>query len=151
MRVNSKELSKKIKDLLIVRENDGSYNLFGKYIIKPSNNGLYELTLLNEDTIKISFSSLKNAVTWCVFEKNNKYKEIKHIQDLDNLIGSLEVHIAQYKNLAIKTKDRELKDIYMAKLFEDKLRKKQAVDQLNSYVAWSKYWQEKKFEENQAI
>lgn len=151
MRVNTKELSKKIYDLLIVRENDGSYNLFGSYIINPTNDGFYIVNLLKEPETKYTFLSLKNAVTWCVFEKNKKYKEIKHIQELDSLLGSLDVNIAQHKKLVEKAADIESKNIYSAKLYEDKLKKKIALQQMNDYVATSKYWQNKKFAENQAI
>lgn len=148
--MNPRDLSNKIKDLFIVREYDGSYNLFGRYLIKPSEDGLYEVSFVKDEGEKYTFSSLKNAVTWCVFEKNKKYKEIKHIQDLDNILGSLDVSIAQHKKLAEKVEDIELKDIFLAKLYEEKLKKRVALEQMNEYVNISKYWQTKKFAENQA-
>jgi len=138
-------LKNKIADLFIVRENDGSYNLFGKYLIKKEVDAFR--VFLEENNNPYEFSSLRNAVTWCVFEKNNKLKETKRIHELDELISSLDVLIAQHTKLAEKTKNED-KDIYCAKLIENKYRKKQALSEIEEYVNLSKYWQNKKFAEN---
>lgn len=139
-------LKKKINDLFIVRENDGSYNLFGKYTVIPDNNS-YKVNV-NGETEFLHFSSLRNAVTWCVFEKNNKYKEIKRIHELDELISSLNVIIAQHTKLLEKTTSED-KYIYSAKLAEGKVKKKQAIKEIEEYANISRYWQRKKFSENQ--
>lgn len=140
-----KDIANKIKDLLIIREDDGSYNLFGKYKVKPESNGY--LVYLNEEPI-YNFSSLKHAVTWCIFEKNQKHKEIKRIVELDSFIGSLDVAIAQHKKLLEKTVDKETKSIYMAKLIEEKRKKSLLTKEILDYVTLSKHWQNKKFAEN---
>ena len=139
-------LKKKINDLFIVRENDGSYNLFGKYTVIPDNNS-YKVNV-NGETEFLHFSSLRNAVTWCVFEKNNKYKEIKRIHELDELISSLNVIIAQHTKLLEKTTSED-KYIYSAKFAEGKVKKKQAIKEIEEYANISSYWQRKKFSENQ--
>lgn len=147
--MNKKDLATKIHDLLIVREDDGSYILFGKYIVIPTNNGFYEASLLKEPEKTVEFSSLKHAVTWCVFEKNKKMKDVGRIAELDNMLGSLEVQIAQHKRMVDKHKSSEDKYIYMAKLNEAKRKKVLALQEINNYVAMSKYWQNSKFAENQ--
>lgn len=139
-------LKKKINDLFIVRENDGSYNLFGKYTVIPENNS-YKVNV-NGETDFLHFSSLRNAVTWCVFEKNNKYKEVKRIHELDELISSLNVIIAQHTKLLEKTTSED-KYIFSAKLAEGKVKKKQAMKEIEEYANISRYWQRKKFSENQ--
>jgi len=139
-------LHKKIKDLFIVKEDDGSYVLFGKYLVIPKDD-LFEIVIEGE-TGNIAFSSLKNAVTWCVFEKNNKYKEIKRLLELDQMIGSLSVHISQYERLAKKNTGLE-RDIYIARLIEEKARRKQALEEIQDYVQISRFLQTKKFRENQ--
>jgi hypothetical protein len=139
-------LKKKISELFIVRENDGSYNLFGKYAVVPVNN-TYKLNVIGEPEYYF-FSSLRNAVTWCVFDKNNKYKEVKRIHELDELISSLDVIIAQHTKLLEKTKNED-KYIYSAKLAEGKYKKKQALQEIEKYASISRYWQRKKFNENQ--
>lgn len=148
--MNNRDLKKKIHDLLIIKNDDGSYYLFGKYLIIP-NNGLYQLTIQDEDIAEsYLFSSLKNAVTWCVFANSRKYKEVKRIEELDCLVSSLDVAIAQHKKLVSnKAKNAEDRSIYMAKLYEEKLRKQQALSEINEFVTLSKFLQTKKFAENQ--
>lgn len=145
--MNSKELSNKIHDLLIVRNDDGSYNLFGRYLVVPDNQGWFTVYKANTE-ISNTFSTLKNAVTWCVFDKNNKYKEIKRIHELDHLLCSINVNIAQHTKLALKSQNLEDKSIYLAKLYEDKLKKREMLSEINDYITTSKYLQSKKFEEN---
>lgn len=140
-------LKTKIKDLFIVKEDDGSYNLFGKYLIIPQSTNLYKVVVA-ESTDQYYFSSLRNAVTWCVFEKNNKYKEIKRICDLDELISSLEVVIGQNKRLLLRAATDD-KYIYAAKLEEAKYKKKNAIKEIEEYISLSRYWQNNKFKENQ--
>jgi hypothetical protein len=147
--MNKKDLVNKIQDLFIVREYDGTYNLFGRYIVKPTLEGYYVVTFA-EDNISLEFSTLRHAVTWCVFQKNNKYKEIKRIYELDGLLGSLDVSIEQHKRRINKSKSSEDKYIYLAKLEEDKRKKRLALAEINGYAELSKYWQNKKFQENQA-
>lgn len=145
--MNRREIANKIRDLFIVREDDGSYNLFGRYIIIPTKYGSYKVTV-QEDNIELDFSLLRYAVTWCVFQKNNRYKEINRIYELDGLLSGLNVSIEQHKKLAIKTKNSDDRFIYLAKLEEDKRKKRLFLNELNNYAEQSKYWQNKKFMEN---
>jgi len=147
--MNKTYLAKKIKDIFIVKEYDGSYNLFGTYVIRPQSQGTFIVTTINDPYADIvEFSSLKYAVTYCVFEKNRKDKETRRLRELDQYIGALEVSIAQHKKLMQK---REIPDkfIYLAKLGEDQLRRKNAQKELDSYAALSKYLQTKKYQEYQ--
>jgi hypothetical protein len=145
--MNKRDIVSKIKDLFIVREDDGSYNLFGRYLINPSKTGVYTVTDLYENN-NLDFCVLRHAVTWCVFQKNNKYKEIKRIHELDSLLSGIDVSIQQHRKLAEKTKNSNDKFIYLAKLQEDKRKKLMLLNELNSYAEQSKYWQTKKFMEN---
>lgn len=148
--MNKKELSSKIKTLLIVREDDGSYFLFGKFQIVPDSEGNYHLVDIIDKQKIHTFSSLKNAVTYCVFEKHKKYKELKRIVDLDSTIGSLETMIEQHTRLLQKSADLGYKSIYQAKLYEEKLKKKAMTTEINSYISISKHWQNKEFADNEA-
>ena len=141
-------LKKKINKLFIVKEDDGTYNLFGKFIILPIND-LYKVQNLNEDRTYI-FSSLKNAVTYCVFEKNNKKRETCRIIDLDETIGSLEMKILQYTKL-LKKADEAGNEIYSAKITESRYKRALAIRELEGYINDSKYYQSKEFKENQQI
>jgi hypothetical protein len=144
--MNKKELSNKINDLLILRDEDGSYFLFGKYRIIPDKLGNFQV--INNDEFIHNFANLKNAVTWCVFDKNKKYKDMRRIVELDDMLGGIDVSIAQHKRLADKTISFEDKSIYLAKLYEDKLKKRSWTQEINAYIKISKHWQTKKFDEN---
>lgn len=147
--MNKAYIQKKIKELFIVQENDGSYNLFGTYMVIPQPNGAFKVSVMDKNDQSIEFSSLKYAVSWCVFEKNNRPKERERIHILDQIINSLEVTMFQYKKLAqkVKTSDR---DIYLAKFLEDKLKRKKAVQEIEQYTSMSRYIQNKKFAESKA-
>lgn len=147
--MNTKDLVRKIHDLFIVREYDGSYNLFGKYVVHE-NNGLYKVTVLNDDKFGV-FGTLKNAVTWCVFEKNNKYKEKRRLEELDELLASTDVSIAIHAKLVQRTVDLESKSIYQAKLVEEKRKKRYLLKEINDYNNLSKYMQRKKYDESGQI
>jgi len=141
-------LEKKIKDIFIVEEYDGSYNLFGTYIIR-NENGLYKVAMPRDPYFKeLDFSSLQYAVTWCVFEKTRKNKENKRVYELDRYIGALDVAIAQHTKL-LKKRPLPDKYIYIAKLAEDKYKKRLALKELSGYTSLSKYIQTNKFKEYQ--
>lgn len=142
--MNSKELVNKIHDLLIIREDSGNYHLFGKYYI--TNNHEYFTVNIKDEIEEYDFATLQHAFTWCVFAKNKKHKDIKRIQELDNELSSLNVAIEQHKKLVIK--NTENKWIYLAKLNEEKLKRKLLLEEIKSYITISKIWQSKKFEEN---
>lgn len=147
--MNRYDIKNKIKDLFIVQEDDGSYNLFGSYLVNQLDNGIYKIAIINSDYHRdtIEMSTLKYAVTWCVFEKNNKYKERERVHELDQLISSLNVNITQHKKLAQKTSTPD-KFIYLAKLNEEKMKKKQALEEIEHYAAISRYLQGKKYLES---
>lgn len=147
MNMNKSYLANKIKDVFIVKEYDGSYNLFGTYIINLEKSGIFKITnMLDPYAEQVEFSTLKYAVTYCVFEKNRRDKETKRLKELDRYIGGLEVSIAQHKKLM---NSREIPDkfIYLAKLSEDQLRRKNALKEIDSYASISKHLQTKKYQE----
>jgi len=149
MIMNKSNLVKKIKDIFIVKEYDGTYNLFGTYIIRPESNGIFRVTTINDPYAdEPEFSTLRYAVTYCVFEKNRKDKETKRLKELDRYIGGLDVSIAQHKKLMQK---REVPDkfIYLAKLAEDQLRRKNALKEIDGYASLSKHLQTRKYQEYQ--
>lgn len=145
----TKDLSSKINDLLVLKEEDGTYFLFGKFKIVQENQ-YFLLFDLRDNNLVHSFSSLKNAFTYCVFDNNKKYKELKRIIDLDDQLAGIEVILSQHKKLAEKTQNNDDKSIYMAKLLEGQRKKHVMLQEIKSYISISKYWQHRKFEENKA-
>jgi hypothetical protein len=51
----------------------------------------------------------------------------------------------QHQRLAKKANSSEAKLIYLAKLTEEKLRRKTMINEINSYVNQSKLWQTQRF------
>jgi len=134
---------KRLSELSIIQGPDGSYFLFGKYSIKK-NNGYYVVEIDKIDVIK-PFNILKNAVAWCTYDKRNSIYESNRIYNLDNKLSSIDSEITIHQQLAKKAKKLEEKLIYLAKLGEEKMEKKQILDELDSYVESSKIWQTKQF------
>lgn len=144
--MNKHDLAKKINDLLIIKQ-DNQYYLFGQYIITKINE-LYKVTNMRDSELTLDFAQLKHAVTWCVFHKNKKHKDLPKIAELDETLDGLQVTITILKKLAEKA-HKEDKPIYLAKLGEDKLKRQQALKAMNFYIDTSKYWQTKSYKDNQ--
>jgi hypothetical protein len=143
-----REYENKAKDISIMRNPDGSYELYDKYVI--TENKISKKYLIQKRTTHLekNFSSLKNAVTWCVFEKYNKINEMKRIEQLDETIEFMEASIIRYKSLIQKTKDQEYRLIYSAKLSIDEIKKAALVEELLGFISDAKLWQEKLFVKN---
>ena len=144
--MNKSDIKNKISELFISRDNEGTYNLFGNYVISTVD-GQYHLTK-EAGTEPLIFYTLKHAVTWCVFDKANKYKEVKRVHELDNDLVSADALIANYNRL-MSTCTNSNKYIYKAKLIEQKLKKRKMLQEISDFTGLSKYMQTKKFVENQ--
>lgn len=135
-------------DIAIFKNIDGSYELFNRYIIIEDDNQSFIVTPKFTSQVR-SFSTLKNAVTWCIFDKRNKFREIIRIEELDRMIGSTEVSMTIQKRLIKKSRSIENKLIYIAKLSEEKAKKQRMVQEMASYISESRNWQTKKFTVNE--
>lgn len=143
-----RELTPKLKDLLIVKGEDGAYHLFGKYKIIRDMHGYYNVHNTKKFQESIRFSSLKNAVTYCVFEKNNRKDYNKRLIELDDIISSLDAAIIMHKKLLVSQKPLEDKLIFLTKLEEEKRKKRKLSEEINTYIETSKRWQNKIYQEN---
>ena len=119
--VSGPELQR-LQETTVLQNENGDYELFGQYTVSKEGNG-YAITRLNDDTPLI-FGSLQNAVTWATLDKQVK-----------------EIHFKRYKN----SKDGDTKLLYLTKLQEDRIKKKQVAHELQSYVNTIRAWQMKKF------
>ena len=134
---------KRLSELSIIQGPDGSYLLFSKYSIKK-NDG-YFVVEMDRIAGNKSFNVLKNAVAWCTYDKRNNIYDTNRIYDLDNKLSSIDAAILVHQRLAKKAKKLEEKLIYLAKLGEEKMEKKQIIEELDRYVESSKIWQSKQF------
>lgn len=143
--VLSKTKFQDIENLTILPGNDGSYQVFGRYsIIKQDQNNII-VKLLNGDTVN-SFYNMKSAICWCVFDRRGLYMSANRILALDNKLSGLDVSIAIHTKLVNNAKEMTNKLIYLAKLNEEKLQKREMTDELNRYINDSYNWQQKQFD-----
>lgn len=130
-----------LEDVAIFKNEDGSYTLFDKYNIQKNSDHYLVITRSEE----LSFSTLKNAVTWCVFENRKKYMTSNRIKHLDQLISSSKVAIEIQRNILKRVKGIEDMLIHSAKLHEEELKKNTMLQEIEGYIQESIYWQTKKF------
>jgi hypothetical protein len=142
-KVIPKETINNLADLSIFKDQDGSYHLFDKYIIKRVQDE-YEVTVNSFDTNK-KFYTLKHAVTWCTFDKRNRIVDSNRIYELDKKVAGLESTIQGHQKLIKSAKNMDDKLIYLAKLGEEKMKKRQLYDELGHYISISRSWQTNRF------
>lgn len=132
----------KVSELSIMQGPDGSYFLFNKYTI----NKIDDYYVVTKDSVAgtKSFNILKNAVAWCTYDKQNIFYEANRILELDNKLASVDSEIQVHQNLAKRAKKLEEKLIYLAKMGEEKMERKQITEELAGYVSSSKIWQNKR-------
>jgi len=131
-----------VKDWFIIQNNENSYLLFNKFEIVRKKNyyNIYQFTNSEVQT----FYSLKNAVTWCIFENLSKYSEAYAVKNLDYKIESLTFNELYHKKLFNNCKELNQKILYFIKHNEDKKQKILAEEQIESYINTSRYWLHKK-------
>ena len=134
---------KAISDVLIERYDNGVYHLFEKYQIKKIK-GVYVIDCLTHAD-ELYFYALKNAVAWCIFDKQVNVSTAKRILDLDKGLVGADSNIQLHRTLVRKTKKTEDKLVYLAKMGEEKLKREHMATELAGYLEESKRWQMKKF------
>ena len=141
--VSTKEMND-LQDISIFETSKDNFIVFKNYqVIKKSKTDI-DVCLTNGDLVH-SFSSMRNAICWCIFDKRGKYILANRIITLDRSISNEEVQINVHKNLFRKAKKTDDKLIFLAKLNEDKFRRSIMYRELESYVYQSDYWQQNQF------
>ncbi len=143
--INEKTINN-LNDVLILKESLNEYNLFNKYVIEKVDNKI--ITYNKNTDVKHDFTSVKNAMAWCILDKRNKFYEANRLLALDRTLKSLEVDIKLHKNLFLKSKEKENKFIYLAKLNEDKVKVSVIKKEIYGFLQEVDRWQRKKFEQN---
>jgi hypothetical protein len=141
--ISSREIDD-LQDISIFEMSKDNYVVFKRYHIAKKSKTDIDVTLTNGDLVH-SFSSMRNAICWCIFDKRGKYVLADRIITLDRSISNEEVQINVHKNLFRKSKKTEDKLIFLAKLNEDKFRRSTMYQELEGYVNQSDYWQKHQF------
>ena len=141
--ISTKEMNN-LQDISIFEPSKDNFIVFKNYqVIKKSKTDI-DVYLTNGDLVH-SFSSMRNAICWCIFDKRGKYVLANRIITLDRSISNEEVQINIHNNLFKKAKKTDDKLIFLAKLNEDKFRRNTMYRELESYVGQSDYWQQHQF------
>ena len=134
----------KLEDVIIFQNPDNSYELFNTYHINKNDTNEYIVKMHTTFTTH-NFNTLKHAVAWCTFDKRNLIYQCKRILTLDNLLAGTEVDISLHTQMFKNAKNTEDRLIFLSKLSEDKLKKRQITDELYTYINDSKKWQTRRF------
>ena len=133
-----------LEDVIIFQNPDNSYELFNAYHINKNDNNEYVVKMHTTFTSH-NFNTLKHAVAWCTFDKRNLLYQSNRILKLDSLLAGLEVDISLHTKLFKKAKNTDDRLIFLSKLSEDKLKKRQITEELYTYINDSKRWQINRF------
>lgn len=136
------ELQSELRDILITKDANGTYSLFGKYSISPSN-GYFKVRSKN---LYVEFSTLKNAFAYVTLHNDQKYREANRIQRLDLRLCSVNVELQVHRNI-LKNTDNKL--LYMIKIQEETIKKRRIVEEIKSYINSSIRIQAKRFNQSE--
>ena len=134
-----------LQDIIIYQDDNGAYNVYGKYVITKTADGTYNVSILGTYTEK-SFYKLKNALAWCGFDKRTFIKKAKRLHQLDQMIFSMDTEIQLHTRLIKKKKDVESTLIYLSKLSENKAKKRSYTHELSHFLAEYQQWQTQLFD-----
>ena len=140
------ELRSDIKDLMIVQHDQSTY-LFGKYTISKDSNGYF---CVRGNHTSADFEDLKTAVAYTVLHHERKHREAERIAQLDINLSSIKFELKVHRNMLRNKSYSNDKLIHEIKVQEDTIRKKSILDEIQSYIASSRYLQTKKFNQKQA-
>jgi hypothetical protein len=132
-----------LEDIAVFQEDDGSYNMFGKYEIKKVKDS-YNVSAVGGNFIH-SFYKLRYAVCWCIFDRRNKFYDSRKIIELDRQLSSIDIDIQIHQRLLKKSKVSDERIIFACKLNEDKDRRARVLRELMAYVIVSNQWQINRF------
>lgn len=141
--ISSPRTTKLLKSLILPNGN-GEYLLFGIYVIIKERD-CYSVHIGNEQIN--TFSDLKTAVTWATMDHRNLIMESNKVSMLDKQINSSEFNIELYKKMYKKSKDVDMKAIYLNKLQTNTIKKKELTCELDLHIRKMQKWQQSKFAE----
>lgn len=136
-----KEFPKILTNLIFPNE-DGSFEVFGRYVIKKEK-AVYRVYF--SDTDMGMFSSTKTALSWCIAAKFSNYNLARDILILDKKLMSLTNDINARANIADRSKNSLFRETVETKLETKIIHKKQVEQQLTKCVNYAKYYQQKGF------
>lgn len=134
---------KEVMPNMIWRDENGDYEVFGRYIISKVSSHLYEVNI--HATCVGRFNSTKTALSWCIADKYKNYNLAREILTVDNILGNLTNDIFIRAAMANKTKKTQFREDIETKLETKIIRKRELETQLDKCVKRAKYLQQRGF------
>jgi hypothetical protein len=126
----------------IWKNKNGSYEVFGRYTIETAAAG-YRVCC-NQDPVG-TFSSTRTAISWCIADRCQAYNTARQLLSLDHRVAELAQDIQARLAISDRSGNPGLKEIIVTKLESKILQKKLLENQLNKCVNWTKYCQQRGF------
>jgi len=131
----------------IWRNDEGEYELFGKYRIVPNRPGYIVYCAANSVG---NFSSTRTAVSWCVADKYQNFNLARDILRTDERLTAISNDVFVRMGVANRSKRAEFRESIDTKLEAKIIRKKELEQQLSKYINSAKYLQQRGFENETA-
>jgi hypothetical protein len=127
----------------IWKDDNGVYEVFGKYIIQANRPGYRVFCSATDIGV---FSSTRIALSWCIADKNQAYNTARELLTVDNKLTALTQDINTRAALGDRSSSPVLRETILTKLESKIIQKKLLENQLAKCVNWAKYIQQRGFD-----
>ena len=128
---------------MIWRDDNGDYEVFGRYRLCPNAQGFMVFCSATEVG---TFSSTKAALSWCIADKNSAFNTARELLTLDNKLSTITHDISVRASIGDRSKNVDLRETILTKLESKIIHKKKLENQLANCVNWAKYVQQRGFD-----
>jgi hypothetical protein len=128
----------------IWQQDDGSYEVFGKYRILSNRPGYRVFCSATDVGV---FSSTRTALSWCIADKNKAYNTARELLTIDTKLTALTQDINARAAVGDHSQNPQLRETILTKLESKIIQKKLLENQLTKCVNWAKYIQHRGFED----
>ena len=138
-------IRQELRDIMpnvILPQDNGTYEVFGKYQIIPERPGY---TVMCHATNVGVFNTSRTALSWCIADKYKHYNLANDIWLLDSKLSFLTNDINARATIADRSKSPDFRENIGIKLETKLMQKKIVENQLNNCVDSAKYLQQRGF------
>jgi hypothetical protein len=138
------------KDILpnvILKNDNGVYEVFGHYRIQPNRPGYRVFCGATDVGV---FAHTRTALSWCIADKHRAYNTGRELLLTDNKLAALTQDINVRAAIGDRSKDPVLRETILTKLESKIIQKKLLENQLTNCVNWAKYIQQRGFDNETA-
>jgi hypothetical protein len=132
---------------LILRDDAGGYDLFGRYRIVPQGS---ECVVYQDNMVMGEFTNTRIAVSWCVASKYRRQDLADGLLKTDRALCQITNDIDVRSRLAERSRRPRFREDVWNKLETKIIRRKKLQSQLAKYVDWAKYLQQRGFQNETA-